>query len=78
MSSLCCFSQEMSVPNPYPTRDFSPLVGKVKGLSDDLLSLHIKLYEGYVKNTNMLLQMLSDMRQKGDDSSITFGALIVF
>ena len=56
---------------PYTARDFSKLPDRVTGLHPTLLSMHITLYEGYVKNTNALLEALDTV----DPSSIAFGAL---
>lgn len=42
----------------YNTADFSPLLG-MEGFSDTLLRNHFTLYEGYVKNTNLLLEKLN-------------------
>jgi len=44
----------------YKAKDFSHLLG-ASGLSDELLKNHFKLYEGYVKNTNDLLEKLEGM-----------------
>jgi len=43
---------------PYTPQNFSALLG-MPGLSDTLLSNHFALYEGYVKNVNILLDLLS-------------------
>ncbi len=45
---------------PYATKDFSHLLG-MEGFSDQLLRNHFKLYEGYVKNTNEIAEMLAHM-----------------
>lgn len=39
----------------YEQKDFSHLVG-LEGMSDTLLSNHFTLYQGYVKNTNALIE----------------------
>lgn len=39
----------------YETKDFSHLLG-IAGMSDALLNNHFTLYQGYVKNTNALLE----------------------
>lgn len=44
----------------YTPQDFSALIG-LPGFSDQLLQNHFKLYEGYVKNTNLLLEMFQTM-----------------
>lgn len=43
---------------PYSAKDFSRLKG-MPGFSDRALDLHFTLYQGYVKNTNDLLETLS-------------------
>lgn len=44
--------------NIYTTQDFKHLLG-LPGLSDALLSNHFTLYEGYVANTNKLIELLN-------------------
>ncbi len=41
----------------YTAKDFSALIG-TQGFSDTLLKNHFTLYEGYVKNTNTLIETL--------------------
>ena len=41
----------------YKVKDFKPLIG-MKGFSDELLEDHFGLYEGYVSQTNDLLEKL--------------------
>lgn len=48
----------------YEVKDFSSLLGTT-GFSDDLLNTHFKLYQGYVANTNKLVDKLTAM--SGDD-----------
>lgn len=43
----------------YQAKDFSHLIG-MKGFNDELLLTHFKLYEGYVKNTNLLIAILEE------------------
>ncbi|MFC1614982.1 superoxide dismutase [Patescibacteria group bacterium] len=42
----------------YEKKDFTHLLG-MEGFSDELLQDHFKLYEGYVANTNKLMEKLS-------------------
>ncbi|WP_148265739.1 superoxide dismutase [Parachlamydia acanthamoebae] len=56
----------------YEVRDFDHLLGKVKGLNDDLLKMHFKLYQGYVNNTNTLLQKIGELDQTGKSQSPEF------
>lgn len=55
----------------YQAQDFSHLETQLPGLSPALIQMHIKLYQGYVKNTNTLLAAIKN----ADPSSITYGAL---
>ncbi|MFH1426212.1 MAG: Fe-Mn family superoxide dismutase [Candidatus Kerfeldbacteria bacterium] len=43
----------------YEAKDFSQLIG-LDGFSEELLTTHFGLYEGYVKNTNKLIEQLAD------------------
>lgn len=54
----------------YQAKDYSNLLG-MPGFSDDLLNMHFKLYQGYVKNTNVLMSMLKTV----DSLSYEYGAL---
>lgn len=40
----------------------------LKGISDATLETHFKLYEGYVKNTNLLNERLAELREQGKAS----------
>ena len=44
----------------YTEKDFSNLLG-VEGFSDKLLTTHFKLYSGYVKNTNKVVELLKGL-----------------
>ncbi len=48
----------------YEPRQFPRLKG-LSGISDALLQDHLKLYEGYVKNTNELRAQLDGMLKDG-------------
>lgn len=58
----------------YVAKDYSHLYG-MKGFSNLLLKLHFQLYNGYVKNTNIAYQRLSEISEKNDLSSPEYGAL---
>jgi Fe-Mn family superoxide dismutase len=47
-----------AAPGAYSAKDFSRLKG-IPGFSDQALQLHFTLYQGYVKNSNILLEELS-------------------
>jgi Fe-Mn family superoxide dismutase len=55
----------MAQPN-YKPREFS--LSGLSGISDRTLEMHIALYEGYVKNTNLLLEELKEISLKGNVS----------
>lgn len=44
----------------FEAQDFSSLLG-ISGFSNDLLNNHFKLYQGYVKNTNTLLEKFTSL-----------------
>src|SRR6186997_423188 len=50
----------------YKANDYSKLF-TMKGFSRPLLENHFKLYEGYVKNTNKLLESLANGNKEGAD-----------
>lgn len=43
----------------YPIKDFSQLLG-LQGMSDAMLNNHFTLYQGYVTNTNKLIEIMKD------------------
>lgn len=67
---LLIFFLSLTMLHGYTPKDYSHLIG-MPGFSDQLLQMHFKLYEGYVKNTNDLLAKLQTM----DSNSYEFGAL---
>jgi len=58
----------------YQTKDYSYLYG-MSGFNDALLKMHFQLYQGYVKNTNMLLSRLKELEQQDKELSYDYGAL---
>lgn len=59
---------------PYPERQFEHLSG-LNGISADQIDQHLKLYAGYVKNTNLLNEQLAELIKGGDTTSPKFGEL---
>lgn len=59
----------------YSAKNFEGLLGNVPGLNDDLLKMHFKLYQGYVTNSNSLLQKIAALNAKGDNRSPEFAGL---
>jgi len=59
----------------YKEKNYDHLIGNVPGLNDDLLKMHLKLYKGYVDNSNLLLQKLTALQAKGEMRSPEFAGL---
>lgn len=59
---------------PYQAKDFSNLL-KMRGFDDSLLKMHFTLYQGYVKNCNLVNELLGKLVQEGKARSYEFGAL---
>lgn len=68
-------SQAAQTPKAYEARNFDHLLGKVPGLSDDLLKLHFKLYRGYVDNANLVLKKIALLDQKKENRTPEFAGL---
>jgi superoxide dismutase, Fe-Mn family len=49
----------------YKIRDFSKLTGNLQGISDQTLKNHFTLYEGYINNTNKLIDLLMKSNKDG-------------
>ncbi len=60
--------------NKYELKNFEYLFG-TPGFSDKLLTNHFKLYEGYVKNTNELSEMLASGKDLEEAKSPHFAEL---
>jgi len=58
------FAQTSKDPPGYAAKDYSKLLG-MQGFSDLLLKNHFALYQGYVTNTNRLIDTLSQMVKDG-------------
>lgn len=88
LTFLCQQGQAAEVPKPVPqnaeavaaapqykAKNFDHLLGKVPGLNDDLLKMHFKLYQGYVTNTNTLLQKIYALNEKTENRTPEFAGL---
>jgi len=53
----------MTANDTYKARQFN--LSNLKGISDETLEMHFKLYEGYVKETNKLNEKISDFLKDG-------------
>ncbi len=58
----------------YTAKDYNRLLG-MEGFSDTLLKNHFTLYQGYVTNTNKLLDTLSQMLKEGKVGTPEFSEL---
>ncbi len=59
---------------PYAARDYSKLIG-LPGFSETLLKNHFTLYQGYVTNTNKVLDTLAQMLKDGKTATPEFAEL---
>jgi Fe-Mn family superoxide dismutase len=59
---------------PYAAKDYGKLVG-MQGFSETLLKNHFTLYQGYVTNTNKVLDMLDAMLKEGKTATPEFAEL---
>lgn len=58
----------------YSAMDFKQIMG-LQGFSEVLLQNHLKLYQGYVKNTNLLLEQLGGLLREGKAGSVEYAEL---
>lgn len=59
----------------YTAKNYDYLIGTIDGLDDDLLTMHFKLYQGYVNNSNAVLQKLQELTDKGASRTPEFAGL---
>jgi len=58
----------------YTAKDYSKLIG-MEGFSDTLLNNHFTLYQGYVTNTNKLIDTLTTMLKEGKTATPEYAEL---
>lgn len=58
----------------YKAKNFYHLIG-MKGFSDALLTMHFKLYEGYVKNTNALIEKIREKELNHEMDTLEYSGL---
>jgi len=58
----------------YTAKDYSYLLG-MEGFSNELLKMHFTLYQGYVKNTNLIMSELASLNASGSTRSYDYGAI---
>jgi len=59
----------------YTPMNFSYLLGKVKGIDDNLMKIHFKLYEGLVGATNGALNEIHNSAIKGVKNMVQYSAI---
>jgi len=59
---------------PYVEKDFTHLKG-LNGISDKTLEIHLGLYSGYVKNTNILNEKVIELTETGKSGSPEYAEL---
>src|SRR3989304_8302598 len=59
---------------PYAAKDYGKLIG-MEGLSETLLKNHFTLYQGYVTNTNKVLDALTAMLSEGKTGTPEYAEL---
>lgn len=64
-----------NAPSNYEAKNFNSLLGKINGLDDNLLKMHFKLYEGYVKNSNEILQKIQELDRNGGNRKPEYAGL---
>lgn len=63
----------MNMPQPYKARSFD--LSNLKGISDQTLNMHFKLYEGYVNASNQLTRQIGDiLKMAGVSGSLSWQA----
>lgn len=73
--ALLCFCGPLMAVEPYKAKNYDALIGNLPGLSDEALKMHFTLYQGYVSNTNKLLDLLDQMDNHGKGRSSEFAGL---
>jgi len=68
------FAQTPQKPAAYIAKDYSNLLG-MQGFSDQLLKNHFTLYQGYVTNTNHLMDTLTQRAKEGKTGTSDFAEL---
>lgn len=58
----------------YTAKDYTKLIG-MEGFSENLLRNHFTLYQGYVTNTNKLMETLNQMMKEGKSATPEFSEL---
>ena len=68
LQTLC--ANDVVLPQAYSVKDYTHLI-EMNGFNENLIRMHLKLYEGYVKNASELLNLIRSANPK----SYEYGAL---
>lgn len=63
----------MLAQGPYKAHDFQ--ISGLTGISDQQIQVHLGLYQGYVKNTNLLNERLSELLKEGKTGTPDYAEL---
>src|SRR3989338_6543603 len=58
---------------PYPQKTFD--IPELKGISKKNIEEHLKLYSGYVKNTNLIIEKIGELMADPDKNAFVLGEL---
>lgn len=58
---------------PFTPKTFS--LPAVEGISEKTMATHVKLYEGYVKHANLILEKMDEMAEESDKNAYALGEL---
>lgn len=61
--------------NPYKEVSFEHLVKQTNGLNPELMQMHLDLYKGYVKNSNLIRSELAQLSKEGKSRSPEYAEL---
>ena len=70
----CSIKEDITKHMTYNSKDFSYLLG-LPGFSDQLMQNHFKLYEGYVANTNKVVEGITARDNAGETGTPEFAEL---
>lgn len=73
-SATASHSDNGATQNVYTAKDYSYLLG-IPGFSDYELTTHFKLYQGYVTNTNLLLNLFQKLTADGKNRTPEYAEL---
>ncbi len=68
-------SVKTEVKAKYKAKNFDHLIGNVKGLDDELLKMHFKLYQGYVTNVNNASDQIEGLNAAEKNRSLEYAGL---